>query len=60
MNYIYDTNEIVYVPKLEMYGKIIDVDVDYNDNTVYIVVFDNGTWDTFLGYQIQGDGLYVL
>ena len=59
-NFIFDIDEIVYVPDTEMYGKVIDVDVDNNDNTVYIVVFDNGTWNTFLGYQLKGDGIYVL
>lgn len=49
----YNINEIVYVPSLDMYGEIIDADIDYNNNTVYIIIFNNGTWNTFLDYQIK-------
>ena len=45
---------------LYQYGKIIDMRVNEDDNTEYMVVFDDGTWDSFLGYELRGDGLYVL
>lgn len=52
MNFIYDKNEIVYVPNLDSYGKIIDVNVS-GENTLYMLVFDNGTWDVFYGYELK-------
>lgn len=58
--YCFDLNEIVYVPDIDSYGKIIDIRVAPDNNTEYIIVFDNGTWNSFYGYQIKGDGLNVL
>ena len=59
-NNIFDIYEIVYVPSIDLYGKIIDVLVDDDDQTRYTIVFDNGTWKSFLGKDIKGDGLYVV
>jgi hypothetical protein len=58
--YCFDLNEIVYVPDENSYGKIIDVRVAPDNNTEYMIVFDNGTWNSFYGYQIKGAGLNVL
>lgn len=54
-NYIYNVNENVYVPKLDSYGKIIDCKV-INSNTVYMVVFDNGIWNTFHEMKLNREG----
>ena len=54
MNNIYNINDIVYVPSVDYYGKIIDVRVN-GANTEYMIVFDDGTWDTFLANQIKED-----
>jgi hypothetical protein len=51
-NFIYDVNENVYVQKLDAYGKIIDCKA-INSNTVYMVVFDDGTWSTFHGMELN-------
>ena len=51
MNKIYDINDIVKVIETDMVGKIIDVKVD-GQNTLYLIVFDNGTFDSFLGKEI--------
>ena len=59
-NNIFDIHEIVYVPSIDLYGKIIDVYVDNDDQTRYTIVFDNGTWNSFLGKDIKGDGVHVL
>ena len=59
-NNIFDIYEIVYVPSIDLYGKIIDVFVDDDDQTRYTIVFDNGTWKSFLRKDIKGDGLYVI
>lgn len=53
MNQIFDLNEIVSVPAQNLVGKIIDVQIDVNDNTVYLIVFDNGTFDSFLGKDLS-------
>ena len=58
--YSFDLNEIVYVPDVDSFGKIIDVRVASNNNTEYMIVFDDGTWNSFYGYQIKGDDLNVL
>ena len=58
--YSFDLNEIVYIPDVDSFGKIIDVRVAPNNNTEYMIVFDDGTWDSFYGYQIKGDDLNVL
>ena len=49
---IYDVNDNVYVPELDAYGKIIDCRA-IESSTVYIVVFDNGTWNTFYGFELN-------
>lgn len=49
---IYDVNDNVYVPELDAYGKIIDCQA-IESSTVYIVVFDNGTWNTFYGFELN-------
>lgn len=54
MNYIFNKNEIVYVSAKDSYGKIIDVNV-IGANTQYMIVFDDGTWNTFFGYELKGD-----
>ena len=51
-NYIFDVNEIVYIPNVDMYGKIIHCQVIEN-NTTYMIVFDDGTWDTFYGFELN-------
>ena len=51
MNKIYDINDIVKVIETDMVGKIIDVKVN-GPNTLYLIVFDNGTFDSFLGKEI--------
>ena len=51
MNKIYDINDIVKVIETDMVGKIIDVKVN-GQNTLYLIVFDNGTFDSFLGKEI--------
>ena len=54
MNKIFNINDIVKVPRLDMVGKIIDSDVTIEgSNTVYLVVFDNGTFDSFLGVELE-------
>ena len=53
MNKIFNINEIVAVPAQNLIGKIIDVQVDINDNTVYLIVFDNGTFDSFLAKDLM-------
>ena len=54
MNKIFNVNDIVKVPKLDLVGKIIDSDVTIEGNsTVYLVVFDNGTFDSFLGIELE-------
>ena len=53
MNKIFNVNDIVEVPKLDLIGKIIDCQVTVNDDTVYLVVFDNGTFDSFLGIELN-------
>ena len=54
MNKIFNVNDIVKVPKLDLVGKIIDSDVTIEENnTVYLVVFDNGTFDSFLGIELE-------
>ena len=54
MNKIFSVNDIVKVPRLDMVGKIIDSDVTIEgNNTVYLVVFDNGTFDSFLGVELE-------
>ena len=52
MNKIYSVNDIIKVLESDMVGKIIDVDVD-GSNTRYLVIFDNGTFDSFLGIEIE-------
>ena len=49
---IYDVNDNVYVPGLDAYGKIIDCEA-IESSTVYMVVFDNGTWNTFYGFELN-------
>ena len=51
MNKIYNVNDIVKVIETDMVGKIIDVKVN-GQNTLYLIVFDNGTFDSFLGKEI--------
>jgi hypothetical protein len=51
MNKIYDINDIVKVIETDMVGKIIDVKVD-GQNTLYLIIFDNGTFDSFLAKEI--------
>ena len=51
MNKIYDVNDIVRIIETDMVGKIIDVKVN-GQNTLYLIVFDNGTFDSFLGKEI--------
>lgn len=51
MNHIFDLNEIVFVPKHDLIGKIIDVAV-FENNTAYLIVFDDGTFDSFLGKDL--------
>ena len=54
MNKIFNINDIVKVPRLNMVGKIIDSDITIEgNNTVYLVVFDNGTFDSFLGIELD-------
>lgn len=53
MNKIFNVNDIVKVPKLDLVGKVIDCQVTVNNNTVYLVVFDNGTFDSFLGIELD-------
>ena len=53
MNKIFNVNDIVEIPKLDLIGKIIDCQVTVNDDTVYLVVFDNGTFDSFLGIELN-------
>lgn len=51
MNHIFDLNEIVLVTEHDLIGKIIDVAV-FENNTAYLIVFDNGTFDSFLGKDL--------
>lgn len=51
-SYIYDINDNVYIPRLDAYGKIIDCKA-IESSTVYMVVFDNGTWNTFYGFELN-------
>ena len=53
MNKIFNVNDIVKVPKLDLVGKIIDCQVTVNNDTIYLVVFDNGTFDSFLGIELE-------
>ena len=54
MNKIFNVNDIVKIPKLDLVGKIIDSDVTIEgSNTIYLVVFDNGTFDSFLGIELD-------
>ena len=54
MNKIFNVNDIVRVPRLDMVGKIIDSDVAVErSSTIYLVVFDNGTFDSFLGIELE-------
>ena len=54
MNKIFNVNDIVKVPRLDIVGKIIDSDVTIErSNTIYLVVFDNGTFDSFLGVELE-------
>jgi hypothetical protein len=53
MNKIFNVNDIVEVPKLDLVGKIIDCQVAANNSTIYLVVFDNGTFDSFLGIELE-------
>ena len=52
--HIFNKNEIVYVPDKDLFGKIIDIEV-IGSNTLYMVIFDNGTWDSFFEYELKGD-----
>ena len=52
MNKIYSVNDIIKVLESDMVGKIIDVDVD-GSNTRYLVIFDNGTFDSFYAKKIE-------
>lgn len=51
-NLIYDINDNVYIPKLDAYGKVIDCKV-IESSTVYTVVFDNDTSNTFYGFELN-------
>jgi hypothetical protein len=54
VNKIFNINDIIKVPRLDMVGKIIDSDVtEEGNNTIYLVVFDNGTFDSFLGIELE-------
>ena len=53
MNKIFNVNDIVKVPKLDLVGKIIDCQVTVNNDTIYLVVFDNGTFDSFLRIELE-------
>ena len=53
MNKIFNDNDIGKVPKLDLVGKVIDCQVTVNNNTIYLVVFDNGTFDSFLGIELE-------
>ena len=52
MNKIYSVNDIIKVLESDMVGKIIDVDVE-GSNTRYLVIFDNGTFDSFYAKEIE-------
>ena len=43
MNKIFNVNDIVEVPKLDLVGKIIDCQATVNDDTVYLVSLSNTT-----------------
>ena len=51
-NNIYNVNDIIKVIETDAVGKIIDVNV-CGPNTQYLVVFDNGTFDSFLGKDLM-------
>ena len=52
MNQIFNLNEIVSVPAQNLIGKIIDVEV-FGSNTLYLIVFDNGTFDSYLAKDLE-------
>lgn len=52
MNKIYSVNDIIKVIETDMVGKIIDVNVE-GANTRYLVVFDNGTFNSFYAKEIE-------
>ena len=59
MNNIYNVNDIVKVIETDMVGKIIDVKVN-GQNTLYLIVFDNGTFDSFLAKEIILNAKIIL
>ncbi len=50
-DFLYDINENIYVSNLDMFGKIIDRK-DVKGSAMYIVVFDDGTWNTFFEFEL--------
>ena len=53
MNKIFDVGQYVCVPDKNITGQIIDVVVNKNNDTVYIVQFYKDTYDYFLGKDLD-------